>query len=72
MSAPVTVYVTSTCPWCDRVKEFLTSRNVPFVAKDVGRDYTAAVEMMRRSGQQAVPVTTTEDEVIAAARPAQP
>ena len=23
MSAPVTVYMTSTCPWCDRVKDYL-------------------------------------------------
>ncbi len=32
--------------------------------KDVASDYTAAMEMIRRSGQQGVPVVATEDEVI--------
>jgi S1-C subfamily serine protease len=37
---------------------------VPYVEKDVSRDYNAAMEMIRRSGQQGVPVITTDDEVI--------
>jgi S1-C subfamily serine protease len=37
---------------------------VPYVEKDVSSDYNAAMEMIRRSGQQGVPVITTEDEVI--------
>ncbi len=64
LTSPVTVYSTDTCPWCDRTKEFLTSRNVPFVDKNVAQDMGAAVEMVRRSGQQGVPVVATEDEVI--------
>jgi glutaredoxin-like YruB-family protein len=61
---PVTVYTTDTCPWCDRAKTYLRSNNVPFVEKNVAADYNAAVEMVKRSGQQGVPVITTEDEVI--------
>jgi glutaredoxin 3 len=64
MVAPVTVYSTTTCPWCDRAKEYLRSKNVPFVDKDVASDYEAAMEMIRRTGQQGVPVIATEDEVI--------
>ena len=64
VSAPVTVYMTSTCPWCDRVKEYLTKNGVAFEEKDVGRDYEAAMEMIKRSGQQGVPVVATEKEVI--------
>jgi glutaredoxin 3 len=64
MVAPVTVYSTPTCPWCDRAKEYLRANNVPFEEKDVASDRTAAMEMIRRSGQQGVPVITTEDEVI--------
>lgn len=64
MTAPVTVYTTKTCPWCDRAKDYLRSNNVPFEEKDVSADYNAAMEMVRRSGQQGVPVVTTEDEVI--------
>lgn len=37
---------------------------MPFVEKDVSRDYAAAMEMIRRSGQQGVPVVTADDEVI--------
>jgi S1-C subfamily serine protease len=37
---------------------------VPFVVKNVGHDMDAAMEMIRRSGQQGVPVIATEDEVI--------
>ena len=32
--------------------------------KDVANDYAAAMEMIRRSGQQGVPVIATDDEVI--------
>ena len=64
MVAPVTLYRTSTCPWCDRAAEFLRSRNVPFREIDVSRDRDAAMEMVRKSGQQGVPVTVAGDEVI--------
>lgn len=37
---------------------------MPYVEKDVANDYTAAMEMIRRSGQQGVPVIATDDEVI--------
>jgi S1-C subfamily serine protease len=37
---------------------------VPFVEKDVANDYTAAMEMIRLSGQQGVPVTVADGEVI--------
>jgi len=64
MAAPITVYSTPTCPWCDRAKDYLRSNNVQYVEKDVSTDYAAAMEMVRRSGQQGVPVITTDDEVI--------
>lgn len=37
---------------------------MPFVEKDVAKDYTAAMEMIRLSGQQGVPVTVADGEVI--------
>jgi S1-C subfamily serine protease len=37
---------------------------VPFVEKDVAKDYAAAMEMIRLSGQQGVPVTVADGEVI--------
>jgi S1-C subfamily serine protease len=37
---------------------------VPYVEKDVARDYNAAMEMVKLSRQQGVPVTVAEGEVI--------
>ena len=60
----VTVYSTPTCPWCDRAKAYLRQNGVPFRDVDVAKDYTAAMEMVRISGQQGVPVTVADGEVI--------
>ena len=35
-----------------------------FAEKDVSQDYQAAVEMIRKSGQQGIPVITIDDEVV--------
>ena len=60
----VTVYTTPTCPWCDRTKEFLDQRKVPYVVKDVASDYEAAMEMIQLTGQQGVPVVAAGAEVV--------
>lgn len=62
--SPVVVYSTATCPWCDRTKDYLKSRNVPFIEKRVDEDMAAAQEMIEISGQQGVPVVSTEREVV--------
>lgn len=46
------------------MKEFLSQRNIPYTEKYVDRDREAAIEMIRRSGQQGVPVTVIGDQVI--------
>ena len=60
----VTVYSTPTCPWCDRAKDYLTQRNVPYVDKDVSVDQQAAMEMIRLTGQQGVPVIAAGSDVV--------
>lgn len=60
----VTVYTTSTCPWCDRVKDYLNKAGVPYEEKRVDSDYDAAMEMIQRSGQQGVPVIAADSDVI--------
>jgi glutaredoxin 3 len=52
----VTIYTTPTCPYCDMAKRFLSDQRVPFVEKDVSVDQAAAMDMVRRTGQQGVPV----------------
>ena len=46
------------------MKEFLSQRDIPYTEKYVDRDRDAAIEMIRRSGQQGVPVTVIGDQVI--------
>ncbi|MCP3681420.1 MAG: NrdH-redoxin [bacterium] len=60
----VTVYGTATCPWCDRVKEFLSSSNIEFKYIDVSADKEAAEEMVKKSGQMGVPVIIVDEEII--------
>ena len=60
----VTVYTTPTCPYCHRVKDFLTQRGVNFTEHDVLIDRVAADEMIRKSGQMGVPVITIDDQVV--------
>jgi glutaredoxin-like YruB-family protein len=58
------VYTTTTCPYCASVKQYLASRGVEFVERNVEQDAAAAAEMVRLSGQQGVPVTRIGDAVI--------
>ena len=60
----VVVYYTDSCPYCRMVKAFLERRGVAYRAINVGRDQQAAREMIERSDQYGVPVTTVDDEVI--------
>jgi len=53
----VIVYSTDTCPWCDKLKEWLKENKVAFEEKNVGEDEKAAEEMIKKSGQMGVPVT---------------
>lgn len=60
----VTVYSTSTCPWCRRTKEFLKENNVGFKDVNVAEDRDAAQEMIKKSGQMGVPVIDVDGEII--------
>ncbi|HJN57291.1 MAG: glutaredoxin domain-containing protein [Candidatus Woesearchaeota archaeon] len=60
----VKVYSTKTCPWCHKVKEFLTEKNVKFDNVDVGEDKEAHKEMVDKSGQMGVPVTDIDGKII--------
>lgn len=60
----VVVYTTPSCPYCRYVKQFLDNKGVPYLEKNVAADQQAAMEMVRKSGQQGVPVTLIANEVI--------
>ena len=46
----VTIYSTTTCPYCKMLKEFFQSHNVEFTEKLVDQDDAARDEMMAASG----------------------
>jgi glutaredoxin 3 len=52
----VVVFSTPSCPWCTKVKSYLKQKGVTFKNVDVSRDRRAAEDMVRRTGQQGVPV----------------
>ena len=62
--AKVKVYSTPTCPWCKKVKAFLTENKVEFEDIDVSADQAKANEMVEKSGQMGVPVTIVGEEVV--------
>ena len=53
----VKVYSTPTCPYCTMVKEYLSSKDIPFQGIDVSVDKAAADEMVKISGQMGVPTS---------------
>ena len=56
----VKVYSFETCPWCDKVKKYLKSKNVEFEVRDIELSEEAAKECVQISGDTAVPVTTID------------
>jgi len=60
----VTVYTTPTCPWCTTVKNFLSKHGVRYSEVDVASDQNAAQAMVSKSGQQGVPQTEINGEMV--------
>lgn len=60
----VVVYSTPTCGFCHQIKAYLQQRDVLFVEHDVSQDPRAAQEMLQLSGQQGVPVTVIDGQVV--------
>ena len=63
MAKKVTIYSTQFCTWCRRTKEFFKENGIKYEEKDVGNDLKAAKEMIKKSGQQGVPVIDIEGEI---------
>lgn len=58
--AKVTMYKTTTCPYCKMEGEYLNSKGVQFEEIYVDQDPKAAEEMVKISGQMGVPFTVIE------------
>jgi len=60
----VTVYSTPSCSWCTTLKTHLKKHGIRFADVDVSRDQKAAEAMVKRSGQQGVPQTDIDGQMI--------
>jgi len=60
----VVVYSTPTCPYCKRVKDYLTQKKIAFADVDVSTDREKAKEMIQKSKQMGVPVVIIDGEVV--------
>ncbi len=60
----VVIYSTPTCPYCHRVKEYLSRKGIPYTDINVAQDREKAKEMIQKSGQMGVPVITIDNEVV--------
>ena len=52
---PITLYVTGWCPYCQRAKALLDSKQLAFNEVDVDEDPKLRQEMTARSGRRTVP-----------------
>jgi glutaredoxin-like YruB-family protein len=52
----VILFSTPTCSFCNTAKIYFRQKGIKFRDVDVSRDPAAARDMIRRSGQQGVPV----------------
>lgn len=60
----VTVYTTPTCSWCNTLKTYLDTHQVRYREINVASDSAAAETMVRKSGQQGVPQTDINGQMI--------
>jgi len=60
----VTVYSTPSCSWCTTLKTYLDQHQVRYREVNVASDTAAAEAMVRRSGQQGVPQTDINGQMI--------
>lgn len=57
----VTVYTTPECQICKRVKDYLTTRNISYVEKNVD-DEAMTAELVGLTGRSVVPVVVVDEE----------
>jgi glutaredoxin-like YruB-family protein len=64
MAEKVLVYGTPTCPYCQKVKEYLKENNIDFTDFDVSSDQEKLEEMKDKSGQMGVPVVDIDGKIV--------
>ena len=60
----VQIFTTDTCTACTAAKQFLKSRNVPFMERNVQHDEKALREMIEMSNSYSVPVIEINGHIV--------
>jgi glutaredoxin-like YruB-family protein len=60
----VILFTTPACKYCRTAKGYLRQQGIKFKDVDVSRDQAAARDMVRRSGQQGVPVIDIGGKIV--------
>lgn len=60
----VVVYTTPTCSWCTTVKRHFDAHGISYREINVAADAKAAEAMVRKSGQQGVPQTEINGQIV--------
>ncbi len=58
------VYSTPTCSWCTTLKRYLDENRIRYREIDVSKDQVATEGKVKKSGQQGVPQTEIDGQVI--------
>jgi len=64
MTKQVTIYTTQTCPWCVRVKEYLSQNGVGYIERHIDQDPEALAEFKALNAGIRVPVTVIDGEYV--------
>ncbi len=60
----VIIFSTPTCSFCNMAKKYFREKGIKFKDVDVSRDMATARDMIRRSGQQGVPVIDIGGKIV--------
>ncbi|MBI4154666.1 glutathione S-transferase N-terminal domain-containing protein [Candidatus Woesearchaeota archaeon] len=60
----VVIYTIPTCPWCKKTKQFLKKNKIKFKNINVSKNLVKKNEMIRKSGQEGVPVIDIDGKII--------
>jgi len=60
----ITVYTTSTCPFCDMMKNFLDEKGFPYKEVNVQLDQAAGKKLVETTGEMGVPQTEIDGQWI--------
>jgi len=64
MKREITVYTIPTCPWCKKTKAFLKKHRINFKNIDISKNSIERRIMIKKSGQEGVPVIDINCRVI--------